>query len=125
MKTFKELEQELENRNDLQESRLLRKGVLLVFARNAKKHGDDAVRHFKSAQKNFRKKTSFDPKEKSLISGLIDLSKGLTVLVKQNNSLAAISLKTAFMNDKLNLKIHSLKEEKLKARAVYGKYFRH
>ena len=37
---------------DLNESRFLRKTTALLLASQSKKHGDDAVRHLKSAQQS-------------------------------------------------------------------------
>lgn len=92
MKTYKELKQELENRDDLKESRLLRKGVSLVFARNVKKQGDDAVRHFKSAQTKLNKRPLDTPDERMqcLTEGLNDLCEGMISLRKQNGALASL-----------------------------------
>ena len=115
MKTYKELKQELENRDDLKESRLLRKGVSLVFARNAKKHGDDAERHFKSAQKHFGKGT-FDSNVEELEvlrNGLDKLSQGLISLRLQSGSIVSIQITNTLLTENL-LKIYKQQSPKAK-----------
>ena len=74
MKTYKELKLELENETNSM-SPDSPQGVSMVFARNAKKHGDDAVRRFKSAQTKLNKRTLDTSEDRigRLAEGLNDL----------------------------------------------------
>ena len=110
MKTYKELKQEIENRNELKEFRYLRKGVSLVFARNAKKHGDDAVRHFKSAQTKLNKRPLDTSEERieRLTEGLNDLCKGMISLRKQNGAVTSLTLTSALLNERTDKQIQKL-----------------
>ena len=110
MKTYKELKQEIENREDLKESRLLRKGGSLVFARNAKKHGDDAVRHFKSAQTKLNKRPLDTPEERieHLTEGLNELCDGMISLRKQTGALTGISISAVLLNERTNQQLEKL-----------------
>ena len=110
MKTYKELKQELENRDDLKESRLLRKGVSLVFARNAKKHGDDAVRHFKSAQTKLNKRPLDTPEDliERFTEGLNELCEGMISLRKQNGAVTSLTLTSALLNERTDKQVQKL-----------------
>ena len=110
MKTYKELKQEIENSKELNESRFLRKGVSLVFARNAKKHGDDAVRHFKTAQTKLSKRPLDTPEERieRLTECLNDLCEGMISLRKQNGALTGISTSAVLLNERSSKQIDRL-----------------
>ena len=94
MKTYKELKQEIENRNDLKESRLLRKGVSLVFARNAKRYGNSAERHLDTAIRNFTTigNNDFKGDLKKINVGLAEVANGLIDMRKQIGEATGIVL---------------------------------
>ena len=110
MKTYQELKLELEKRDELNETRLLRKGVSLVFARNAKKHGDDAVRHFKDAQRKFSVRGTDTPEERieRLTEGLNDLCEGMVSLRKQNSAVAGIVTTAVLINERTDKQVQKL-----------------
>lgn len=110
MKTYKELKLELEKRDEINESRLLRKGFSLVFARNAKKHGDDAVRHFKSAQTKLNKRPLDTPEDliEHLTEGLNELCEGMISLRKQNGAVTSLTLTSALLNERTDKQIRKL-----------------
>ena len=110
MKTYKELKQDLDEPKELNESRVLRKGVSLVFARNAKKHGDDAVRHFKNAQSKLSKRPLDAPEERieRLSEGFDDICEGLISLRKQNGSAVGVSLSAVLMSERSNQQLKDL-----------------
>ena len=114
MKTYKELKQKIENPKELNESRFLRKGVSLVFARNAKKHGDDAVRHLKSAQQKFKRRGLDTPEERieRLSEGFDDLCEGLISLRKQNGSAVGVSLSAVLMSERSNQQLQNILRKK-------------
>jgi hypothetical protein len=114
MKTYKELKQDLDEPKELNESRFLRKGVSLVFARNAKKHGDDAVRHFKNAQSKLSKRPLDTPEERieRLTEGLNDLCEGMISLRKQNGALTGISTTVVLLNERTNQQLARLNKRK-------------
>lgn len=110
MKTYQELKLELEKRDELNESRFLRKGVSLVFARNAKKHGDDAVRNFKTAQTKLSKRPLDTPEERieRLTEGLNDLCEGMISLRKQNGAVTSLTLTSALLNERTDKQVQKL-----------------
>ena len=110
MKTYKKQKQEIENPKELNESRFLRKGGSLVFFRNAKKHGDDAVRHFKNAQSKLSKRPLGAPEERieRLTEGLNDPCDGMISLRKQNGAITAIVTTTVLLNERTNQQLARL-----------------
>ena len=92
MKTFEETRGK--ETEDLNESRLLRKGSALLLARSAKKHGDDATRSLTDA-KHKVKGSPLDSDEerlKSIQDGLQCLCDGLISIRKQNGAVTGIVL---------------------------------
>ena len=110
MKTYEELKQEIESPKELNESRFLRKGAALLLARNAKKHGDDAVRHFKDAQRKLSVRGTDTPEERIelLTEGLNDLCEGMISLRKQNGAVAGIVTTTVLLNERTNQQLARL-----------------
>ena len=59
MKTYKELKQELENRDDLKESRLLRKGVATAtFGLRARNEGKKVEQNLSNAKQTLRPRSN-------------------------------------------------------------------
>lgn len=108
MKTFDEFIQE--KSNELDESRLLRKGGALLLARSAKKHGDEAVRYLKIAQQKFRVRPSDTPEERieRRSEGLTELCEGLICIRKQNGSAVGIALAAVLLNERTSKQIKGL-----------------
>lgn len=106
MKTFEEFLQV----EELNESRFLRKTTALVLAGKSKKHGDDAVRHLKSAQQKFKRRGLDTPEERieRLSDGLNDLCEGLISLRKQNGSAVGVSLSAVLMSERSNQQLKDL-----------------
>lgn len=89
---------------DLIESRLLRKGGVLLLARSAKKHGDDAARSLNDAKRKM-KGSSLDNDEerlKGMQDGLQDLCDGLISMRKQNGSITGIVTTAVLLNERTN-----------------------
>ncbi|MGC6471823.1 MAG: hypothetical protein ACON4W_02985 [Parvibaculales bacterium] len=106
MKTFDEFLQG----EELNESRFLRKTTALLLAGQSKKHGDDAVRHLKSAQQKFKRRGLDTPEERieRLSDGLNDLCEGLISLRKQNGSAVGVSLSAVLMSERSNQQLKDL-----------------
>ena len=95
--------------DSLQESRLLRKGVALLLARSAKKHGDTAENHFNTAQRSFSKKSdTLEEHMVNLLSGMNEMAEGLVNLRRQNGSITGISTTAVLLNERTNKQISLL-----------------
>ena len=101
MKTFEEIRGTAET-EDLNESRLLRKGGALLFARSAKKHGNDAHKSFNDAKQKI-KGNPLDTDGERLASiqyGLMDLCDGLISIRKQNGAITGIMTTAVLLNER-------------------------
>lgn len=95
---------------DLNESRLLRKGGALLLARSAKKHGDDATRSLNDAKQKI-KGSSLDGDEerlKGIQDGLQDLCDGLISMRKQNGAITGIVTTAVLFNERTNARVELL-----------------
>ena len=101
MKTFEEIRGTAES-EDLNESRLLRKGGALLFARSAKKHGDDAHKSFNDAKQKIKGNPLDTDGERlnSLQDGLQDLCDGLISIRKQNGAITGIMTTAVLFNER-------------------------
>ena len=100
MKTFEEIRGT--DSEDLNESRLLRKGGALLFARSAKKHGDDAHKSFNDAKQKIKGNPLDTDGERlnSLQDGLQDLCDGLISIRKQNGAITGIMTTAVLFNER-------------------------
>ena len=108
MKTFDEFI--CSDYQDLNESRLLRKGGALLLARSAKKHGDDATRSLNDAKWKI-KGSSLDSDEKRLKGmqdGLQDLCDGLISMRKQNGAITGIVTTAVLLNERTNRQMNKI-----------------
>jgi hypothetical protein len=108
MKTFDEFI--CSDYQDLNESRLLRKGGALLLARSAKKHGDDATRSLSDAKRKI-KGSSLDSDEERLRGiqdGLQDLCDGLVSMRKQNGAITAIVTTAVMLNERTNRQVERI-----------------
>ena len=110
MKTFDEFLQT----EDLNESKFLRKTTALLLASQSKKHGDDAVRHLKSAQQKFKGRPLDTAEERieKLSEGFDDLCEGLISFRKQNGSAVGVSLSAVLMSERSNQQLRNLLKNK-------------
>ena len=110
MKTYKELKQELENRNDLKESRLLRKGVAATFGLRARNEGKKVEQNLSKAKQTLRPRSHETAEEqiKRLQEGLIEMCDGNIALRKQLGAMTAIALSGQLMNERTNKQIEKL-----------------
>ena len=109
MKSFKETTLE-ESDDSLEESRLLRRGGVIILTRSAKKHGDTATNHFAAAKRSFSRKLdqSLEDQIKNLMAGLNDLCDGLISLRKQNGANTGIATAAVLFNERTDKQITSL-----------------
>lgn len=118
MKTFNEIRNP--NLEDLRESRLLRKGGVLILARSAKKHGDDATKSLNNAKRKILG-SSLDTEEqrlKSIQDGLLDLCDGLISMRKQNGAITGIATTAVLLNERNNNQIPDALIKRLKCKSL-------
>ena len=117
MKTFDEIR--VSETEDLNESRLLRKGVVLLLARSAKSHGDDATRSLNDAKRKITGSSLDTDTErlKSIQDGLQDLCDGLISIRKQNGAITGIVTTALLLNERTKNQMQKL----IKKGRVYPK----
>ena len=110
MKTYKELKQELENRDDLKESRLLRKGVATAYAIRARNEGKKVEHNLSNAKQTLRPRSNETAEEqiKRLQEGLIEMCDANISLRKQLGAMTAIIVSGQLMNERTNRQISNL-----------------
>jgi len=114
MKTYKELEQEIENRNDLKESRLLRKGVAAVYGLRARNEGNKVEQNLSNAKQTLKPRTNetIEDQVKRLQEGLIEMCDANIALRKQLGAMTAIVLSSQLLNERTNQQLARLNKRK-------------
>ena len=109
IKTFEEF-METEPQ-DLIESRLLRKGGVLILARSAKRHGDDASRSLNDAKRKIKGSPldSDNERLKSLQEGFQDLCDGLISIRRQNGAITGIVTTAVLLNERTSKQVQKLR----------------
>lgn len=104
MKTYKELKQELENRDDLKESRLLRKGVAATFGLRARNEGRKVEQNLSNAKQTLRPRSNetSEGQIKRLQEGLIEMCDANIALRKQLGAMTAIIVSGQLLNERTN-----------------------
>ena len=110
MKTYKELKQELENRDDLKESRLLRKGVATAYAIRARNEGKKVEHNLFNAKQTLRPRSNETAEEqiKRLQEGLIEMCDANISLRKQLGAMTAIIVSGQLISERTNKQIGKL-----------------
>ena len=110
MKTYKELKQELENRDDLKESRLLRKGVAATFGLRAVNEGKKVEQNLSNAKQTLRPRSNENAEEqiKRLQEGLIEICDANIALRKQLGAITAIIVSGQLFNERTHEKVSTL-----------------
>ena len=110
MKTYKELKQELENPRELNESRLLRKGIATAYAMRARNEGKKVEQNLSNAKQTLRPRTneSIEDQVKRLQEGLIDMCDANIALRKQLGAMTAIVVNGQLLNERTNKQIEKL-----------------
>ena len=114
MKTYKELKQEIENRNDLKETRLLRKGVAATFGLRAKNEGKKVEQNLSNAKQTLRPRSNQTAEEqiKRLQEGLIEMCDANIALRKQLGAMTAIVVSGQLLSERINKRITGLNYKK-------------
>ncbi|MDB2488094.1 hypothetical protein N9X59_02890 [Alphaproteobacteria bacterium] len=104
MKSFDDL------RYELNENRLLRKGVATVFAAKSRSEGNKVERHLASAKNALRHRPNDNTEEqvRRLQEGLIDMCDANIALRKQLGAVTAIVLSSQLMNERTNRQVEKL-----------------
>ena len=113
MKSFDEFREQLTD-SDLQESRLLRKGIGIAFSAKSKTYGNKSVQSFKTSQNELKRPTP--PKDQTdlnirmtkLENGLVEMNEGLINMRYQLGSLVAMVNVIILMNERSDLQIKKL-----------------
>ena len=107
MKTYTELKQDLENRDDLKESRLLRKGVATAYAMRARNEGKKVEKNLSNAKQTLRPRTNepTDEQIKRLQEGLIEMCDANIAMRKQLSAMTAIIVSGQLLNERTNKQI--------------------
>ena len=111
MKTFDEIKNNVEPEEELNEGRLIRKGTAILFAKNARMHGNQAEIHFKSAKQklsNTDPTLSLEDKQKLLLEGLSNICDGMISLRNQNGAITSIVTTTALFGERGDQKMTRL-----------------
>jgi len=114
MKTYKELKQDLDEPNELNESRLLRKGVAAAYAMRARNEGKKIEQNLSNAKQILKPKTSETTGEqiKRLQEGLIEICDANIALRKQLGAMTSIMVSGQLMNERTNLQVEKLLRKK-------------
>ena len=104
MKTYKELKQDLDEPNELNESRLLRKGVATAYAMRARNEGKKVEKNLSNAKQTLRPRTNepTDEQIKRLQEGLIEMCDANIALRKQLGAMTAIIVSGQLLNERTN-----------------------
>ena len=109
-KTYKELKQDLDEPNELNESRFLRKGVATAYAMRARNEGKKVEQNLSSAKQtlghNFNE--SIEDQVKRLQEGLIVMCDANIALRKQLGAMTAIIVSGHLLNERTNKQIEKL-----------------
>lgn len=103
-KTFSEIQDELN------ENRLLRKGVATVFAAKSRSEGNKVERHLASAKNALRHRPNDNTEEqvRRLQDGLIAMCDANIALRKQLGAMTAIIVSGQLLNERTNRQIEKL-----------------
>ena len=114
MKTYKELKQELENRDDLKESRLLRKGVAATFGLRARNEGKKVEQNLSKAKQTLKPRSNETTEEqvKRLQEGLIEMCDANIALRKQLGAVTAIIVSGQLLNERTQKQMERLIRER-------------
>ena len=107
-KTFTEIQ------NELNESRLLRKGAALTFAAKARSEGQKIEKEINSAKQTMRPKVgdSVEDQVKSLQEGLMSVGDAMVAQRKMIGALVAICLSGQLINERTSKQIEKLVKRK-------------
>ena len=97
--------------DQLEESRLVRKGLGLMYSGKSKSFGDKSVRHFQKMKQEVQKSFSDDDPIKrleTLEKGLVELSEGLINMRYQIGSLVSMVNVVLLLNERTDQQIRKV-----------------
>ena len=114
MKTLDEIRHNAEPEEELNEGKFIRRGTALLFAKNARMHGNQAEIHFKSAKQKLSSTDTLKPDEKQqlLLEAMGHLCDGMISLRNQNGAITGIVTTSALFGERSNLDIKKLLKNK-------------
>ena len=111
MKTLNEIRHNVEPELELNEGKFIRRGTAILFAKNARMHGNQAEQFFKAAK---QKLSNTDPtlspedKQKLLSEGLSHICDGMISLRNQNGAITSIVTTSALFGERGDQKMTRL-----------------
>lgn len=106
-------DEDLLNDEDLQEGRLVRKGLGLLYSRQSKTFGDKSVQHFNRVKQELSKPVPDGDLEKRLDKiekGFIELSQGMIQLRNQVGSLVSMVNISILLSERTDREIKQLRK---------------
>ena len=111
MKRFKEFTES--DKDSLNESRLLRKGLGLAFARQSKTYGDKSIQNFKNLQRLLSNPSKdMNSRIENIEKSLIEHAEGMINLRKQIGSVTSMVNLAILMNERTNQQITKLSRKR-------------
>jgi len=98
---------------DLQEGRLVRKGLGLLYSRQSKSYGDKSVQHFNRVKQELSKPVpdgDLDQRLDNLEKGFIELSQGMVQLRNQIGSLVSMVNISILLSERTDQQMKRLKK---------------
>ena len=98
---------------ELQEGRLIRKGLGLLYSRQSKSYGDKSVQHFKRVKQELSKPVpdgDLDQRLDNLEKGFIVLSQGMVQLRNQIGSLVSMVNISILLSERTDQQMKRLKK---------------
>ena len=100
---------------ELQEGRLIRKGLGLLYSRQSKSYGDKSVQHFNRVKQELSKPVpdgDLDQRLDNLEKGFIELSQGMVQLRNQIGSLVSMVNISILLNERTDRQISKVMKRK-------------
>ncbi|MDC1319356.1 hypothetical protein N8Y93_01530 [Litorivicinus sp.] len=98
---------------ELQEGRLIRKGLGLLYSRQSKSYGDKSVQHFNRVKQELSKPVpdgNLDQRLNNLEKGFIELSEGMVQLRNQIGSLVSMVNISILLSERTDQQMKRLKK---------------
>ena len=98
---------------ELQEGRLIRKGLGLLYSRQSKSYGDKSVQHFNRVKQELSKPVpdgDLDQRLDNLEKGFIELSQGMVQLRNQIGSLVSMVNISILLSERTDQQMRRLKK---------------
>jgi hypothetical protein len=101
MKTLEEIRGAVTTEPEFLEERFLRKGAGLIYARQSKKHGDAASRHFSDSTQHLnRPADTVEDQLQNITNAMKEMNDGFVRLRDQNGSITALCLVSVLLSEK-------------------------